>query len=116
MITREQILINKVTTALPIVVYPERTILGKLRENFKDDTINLKTELEVHSIIDHGKEGGLVCEIRTKGLDTKQAEMVFLCSITHFRVKRGESFYKELEKYRLKRLRQLKRESKNRFF
>jgi len=116
MITRAQLLINKVKAELPIIVYPERGELAKLRENFKDDTINLKTELEIHSMVDLGTEGGIGCEIRTKDLDTTTAEMVFLCSITHFRIKRGQPYYQELEKYRKKRIRKLQRQNKNRFF
>ena len=116
MVTRAQLLINKVKADLPIIVYPEREVLGKLRENFKEDTINLKTELEIHSMVNLGTEGGICCEIRTKGLDTTTAKVVFLSSITHFRIKRGQPYYQELEKYRKKRIRKLQRQNKNRFF
>ena len=116
MMTKEQVLINKVQPILPILVYPEREILPKLQENFDDDTIGLKTELEIHNVHDMMEEGGLVCEIRTKGLDAKKAETVFLCSITHFKVKRGEPYYQELEKYRIKRIKKLAKQNKNRFY
>ena len=112
MITRAQILINKVKAELPIIVYPERGELAKLRENFKDDTINLKTELEIHSMVNLGTEGGICCEIRTKGLDPTTLEVVYLSSITHFRMKRGQPYYQELEKYRTKRIRKLKRQNR----
>ncbi len=116
MVTREQILINKVLPNLPIIVYPEREILPKLRENFEDESIGLKTKLEVHSMIDMREEGGIICEIRTIGLDTEKAKQVFLCSITHFKVKRGEPFYEDLEKYRIKRIRRLTQQNRNRFY
>ncbi len=116
MITREQRLIDKVRPALPIIVYPEREILGKLRENFNDDSISLKTPLEIHSMVDLGVTGGIGCEIRTRGLDTEKAKAVFLSSITHFKIKRGQPCYQELEKYRMKRIRKLSRQNRNRFF
>lgn len=116
MITREQILINKVTPNLPIIVYPEKEILGKLRENFTDESISQNTELEIHSMLFAGDMGGITCEIRTLNLDTEKQETVFLCSLTHFRVKRGQSYYEELEKYRIKRIRKLQRQNKSPFF
>ncbi len=67
-------------------------------------------------MLDMGSEGGVVCEIRTKGLDTKKAETNLLCSITHLKVKRGESYYQELEKYRIKRIKRLAKQNKNRFY
>ena len=115
MITREQVLINKVKDFIPILVYPEKEILPKLRETFNDKSINLKTELEIHAMFDAREEGGITCEIRVKGLEEEKAPAVFLCSITHFKVKRGEPFYLELEKYRLKRIRRLTRQYKNRY-
>ncbi len=114
MLKREQILINQVSPNLPIIVYPEREILLKLREYF-DESIDLKTELEVHSMLDTGEEAGIACEIRTKGLDTKKAKAVFLCSLTHIRIKKGEPNYRDLEKYRIKRIRKLTRQNRNRF-
>ncbi len=116
MITREQILINKVVPSLPIIVYPEREILPKLRENFEDESIDLKSELEIHAMLDMREEGGIICEIRTKGLDTEKAKAVFLCSITHFKIKRGEPFYQDLEKYRIKRIKRLTRQNRNKFY
>ncbi len=47
MITREQLLIKKVEPVLPIIVFPERTVLTKKRENFEDASMDLKTELEI---------------------------------------------------------------------
>ncbi len=116
MITREQILINKVTPELPIIVYPEREVLGKLRENFNDDSISLRTALEIHSMVDLGVTGGIGCEIRTKDWNTEKAKAVFLSSITHLKVKKGQPYYQELEKYRMKRIRKLNRQNRNRFF
>lgn len=115
MIRKEQILIKKVEPVLPIIVFPERAILAKLRENFEGASIDLKTELEIHALHDLGEEGGLTCEIRPKGLDAEEVKTVFLCSITHFKVKRGEPFYQDLEKYRLKRIRRLAQQNRNRF-
>ena len=69
MLTREQIIINRVEPKLPILVFPERGILPKLRENFEDNSIGLKTELEIHKMFDAREEGGLTCEIRPKGND-----------------------------------------------
>ena len=112
MVTREQIIIQKTESSLPISVFPERTILPKLRENFKDDSINLKTEFEIHKMYDMKEEGGITCEIIPKGLKSDDLELVFLCSITHFKVKRGEPFFQELEKYRIKRIRRLARQNR----
>ena len=109
-------LINKVTPDLPITVYPEREILGKIRENFSDESINKKTELEIHSMVFTGDMGGITCEIRTPNLEVEKSETVFLCSITHLRIKRGEPHYQELEKYRIKRIRKLQRQNRNPFF
>lgn len=116
MISKETKLMQKVQPEFPISVYPEKDILPKLHENFEDESISLKTELEIHAMYDMGVEGGLTCEIRTKGLDTQAAKTVFLCSITHFRIKRGEPFYHDLEKYQLKRIRKLARQNRNRRF
>lgn len=116
MITREQILINKVTDKLPIIVYPGNEILAKLRENFKTDSISIKTELEIHSMISTGEMGGITCEIRLPNMRIEDTETVFLCSITHFNVKRGESFYQELEKYRIKRIRKLTKQNNSLFY
>ena len=113
MITREQILINKVTEELPIIVFPENEILEKLRENFHDKLISRKTELEVHAMFFVGDMGGITCEIRLPNMEIEEAEKVFLCSITHFKVKKGESYYQELEKYRIKRIRKLKKQDRN---
>lgn len=116
MIRREQILINKVSPDLPIIVYPGKEILEKLRETFKEEPISQKTELEIHSMLYAGDMGGITCEIRTLNLDTEKQEKVFLCSLTHFRVKRGQPHFQELEKYRIKRIKRLQRQSKNPFF
>ncbi len=116
MLTREQILINKVTPKLPIKVYPEETILTKLREHFEDESISKRSEFEVPKIYDMREEGGLTCEIRPLGVADEELEKVFLCSITHFRVKRNEPYYQELEKYRLKRIRTLARQQRRGFY
>ena len=112
--TREEKIIHKVESSLPIIVFPEREILTKLKGDFEDESINLKTELEVHKIYDMRNEGGLTCEVRPKGLKSEDMKSVFLCSITHFRVKRGEPFFQELEKYRIKRIRALNRQNRRR--
>ncbi len=112
MITREQAIINQVETSLPISIFPERDILPKLREHFKDDSINLNTPFEIHKLLDMREGGGITCEIIPKGLTSEDLETTFLCSITHFRVKRGEPFFSELEKYRIKRIRRLSRQNR----
>ena len=114
--TREQILIKRVSPDLPIIVYPEKAILPMLKENFQDESINLKTEMEIHQLFDAREEGGITCELRRKGHQDENLDQAFLCSITHFRLKRGEPHYPELEKYRIKRIRWLQRQNKNRFF
>lgn len=116
MITREQIIINKVTPTLPITVFPGKEILSKLREILNDESIDLRTELEIHAIYDGKEEGGVTCEIRKKGINGEESESVFLCSVTHLKLKRGEPNYEILEKYRIKRIRMLKKQHKNRFF
>ncbi len=115
-IRKEQILIDKVKPDLPISIYPEREILAKLREHFEDATITKSTLFEIHEMTYMGDEGGIVCEIRTPTMNTEEAKAVFLCSITHFRIKRGEPYYSELEKYRLKRIRRLARQNRRRPF
>lgn len=109
MLTREQIIIQKTEPILPIIVFPERGILPKLRENFEDKEINLRTEFEIHKMYDMREEGGITCELRPKGMKSEEIKSVFLCSITHFKIKRGEPFYKEIEKYRIKRIRKITR-------
>lgn len=110
--TREQIIIQKLEPNLPIIVFPEREVLSMLRENFEDEEINLKTEFEVHKLYDMREEGGITCELRPKGMKSEEAKVDFLCSITHFKVKRGEPHFKEIEKYRMKRIRRLSRQNK----
>ncbi len=112
MISREQSIINKVESSLPISIFPERDILPKLREHFEDDSINLNTPFEIHKLFDMREGGGITCEIKTKGSTDEDTATVFLCSITHFRVKRGEPFFSELEKYRIKRIRRLSRQNR----
>lgn len=115
--SKEQKLIDLVEPDLPITVYPEREILPKLKEVFKDESITLKSEFEFHSLTFYGEAGGITAEVRSPNVSAEEQENVFLCSITHFRIKRGEPHYKELEKYRLKRVRKLLRASKrNRFY
>lgn len=97
---------------LPIVVYPSREILEKLRENFQDNSIDQSTELEIHSLVYIGDAGGVVGELRTKSWDTKKAKAAFLASVTHCRVKKGEPHYWELEKYRVKRIRRIGRQNR----
>ena len=116
MTTREQIIINRVIPTLPITVFPGKEILSKLREILNDKSIGLQTELEIHAIYDGKEEGGITCEIRKKGLDAEESESVFLCSITHLKIKKGESNYEILEKYRIKRIRRLKKQNRNSFF
>ena len=114
---KEQLIIDKVKPDLPIKAYPGREVLGKLRETFEDDSINLKTEFEIHSMVYFGDEGGITCEICPVGLDKATAKAAFLSSITHFRIKKGEPHYLELEKYRIKRIRKLARQNKgNRYW
>ncbi len=109
-------LIQQVKADLPIIVFPEREILGKLKESYKDLNITLKSEFEIHSIDYLGDEGGIACEVRPKNLSQEDAKCDFLVSITHFRVKVGEPHFRELEKYRMKRIKRLAREhKKNRF-
>lgn len=83
-----------------------------LRDNFKDQEIGLKTEFEIHKTYDMREEGGITCELRPKGMKSEEVESVFICSITHFKVKRGEPYFKEIEKYRMKRIRRLSRQNK----
>lgn len=116
MISKEQFLIQKTSCNLPIKVYPEREILAKLREHFEDQSINLKSEFEIHSMSDLKDSGGIVCEIRPKEINEENLETTFLCSITHFKIKKGEHNYQELEKYRIKRIRKLARENKNKYY
>lgn len=114
---KEQIIIDKVKPDLPIKVYPEKEILAKLRENFEDESISKGTIFEIHSMYYMGDEGGITCEIQIPNMDVENAKAVFLCSITHFRIKKGEPHYAALEKYRIKRIRKLARQQKrNRFF
>ena len=114
---KEQIIINKVKSDLPIKVYPEKEILDKLREHFENNAIIKSTILEIHSMFYMGDEGGITCEIRTPNMNTEAAKAVFLCSITHFRIKKGEPHFAILEKYRTKRIRRLSRQqNRNRFF
>lgn len=107
MITKEQKIINALEGQFPIKVYPEIAILVKLRETFEAFEIKPNTILEIHRMIDLGNEGGIGCDIRPIGLEGKDVKTAFLCSITHFRVKTGEPFYEELEKYRIKRIKKL---------
>lgn len=114
MLTREQIIIQKAEESLPITVFPERSILPLLKENFQDDSFTLSTEFEIHQFHDMKDKGGITCEIRPKGMEEDESCIVFLCSITHFKVKKGEPFQKELENYRIKRIRRLGRENRRR--
>lgn len=112
MLTREQIIIQKAELKLPIIAFPEREILPKLRENFEDKEIGLRTEFEIHKMYDMREEGGITCELRPIGMNSEEVKSVFLCSITHFKIKRGEPFYKEIEKYRMKRIRRISRQNR----
>lgn len=108
--TKEQIIIDKVSPDLPITVFPNQKLEKKLREHFEDETINYDSELEVHSLQDMGEMGGIVGEIRTPGMDTKKSKGPFLCSITHFKIKKGEPHYTELMNYIAKRTGKLRKE------
>lgn len=112
MLTREQIIIQRAESKLPIIAFPEREILPKLRENFEDEEINLRSEFEIHKMYDLREEGGITCEFRPKGMKSEEVKSVFLCSITHFKIKRGEPLYKEIEKYRMKRIRRIARQNR----
>ncbi len=118
MLQNEQALINKVKDDLPIKVFPTGKVLPKLREAFPNVKINTKTELEIHSMVNMGVEGGIVCEIRKEGVDVSEMKTAFLSSITHFKIKRGEPHFSELEKYRTTRNRSLMRQNRprGRFF
>ena len=61
---------------------------------------------------DMKEEGGITCEVRPKGMKSEEVKSNFLCYITHFKVKRGEPLFKELEKYRIKRIRRLTRQNR----
>jgi hypothetical protein len=113
MITKEQKIINALAGQFPIKVYPEREILAKLREVFDEFEIKPNTLLEIHSMVDLREEGGIGCDIRPIGMAAEDVKTAMLCSITHFRIKIGEPFYEELEKYRAKRIRKLA--AQNRF-
>ena len=113
MITKEQKIIDALAGQFPIKIYPERGILGKLREVFDEFDIKPNTLLEVHSMVDLREEGGIGCDIRPIGLAAEDVKTAFLCSITHVRIKIGEPLYEELEKYRLKRIKKLA--AQNRF-
>jgi len=115
--TKERLIINKIMPDLPILAYPEREVLPKMRDHFMDTIITLKTELEIHEMLDMGDAGGIVCEIKIPGAASSMEESTFLVSITHLKIKRGEPHYLELEEYRQKRIRKLMRQDrKNRFF
>ncbi|MEM1324298.1 MAG: hypothetical protein AAGI23_00010 [Bacteroidota bacterium] len=113
--SRQEILIEKVKPDLPIIVYPERQILPKLKENFQDDSITLETEMVVDDLLDMKNEGGIVCSLRPSHIPAEKSRVAFLCSLTHFKVKKGEPHYKELETYRLKRSKRLARQNRRRF-
>lgn len=115
MIRREQIIIDKISPDLPIYVFPLRKILPKLREVFEDDNIDTKTELQIHSMVYMGDEGGIVCEIQKEEIPVEEMKQTMLCSITHFRVKKGESHYLALEKYRIKRTKRLAKQSRRKW-
>ncbi len=111
MITKEQKIINLVQNDLPIKVLPDRPILAKMREVYPNSNITLDTVFEIHSMLDHGNEGGIVCEVCPLGLDRKTVETALLCSLTHIRIKVGEKHFTVLEKYRQDRIRDLKRQN-----
>ena len=112
---RQQLLIEQVKPDLPIIVYPERSILNRLKQEFKDDSFTLKTELVVDHLLDMMDEGGIVCAIRPKHIPPEEVKVAFICSLTHFKVKKGEPHYKELEIYRIKRSKRLARKNRRRF-
>lgn len=111
MITKEQKIIDLVSDKLPIKVFPERAVLGKLRESFPNIEVKLDTIFEIHRMIDGGNEGGILCDICPLDFDIKNAQTAFLCSITHLRVKVGEPHFTELEKYRKDRTKKLQKQN-----
>ncbi len=55
------------------------------------------------------EQGGITCELRPKGM---KSESNIFCSITHVKIKRGEPFFKEIERYRMKRIRRISRQNR----
>ena len=109
---KEEIINQRSHPVYPIVAYSGRTLLPKLREIFKDLSWTVKTELEIWSMYDSEDGGGLVYEVRPKGIKEGELDSVVVCSVTHLKIKKGEPLHARIEKYRKRRMRQLARENR----
>ena len=107
-----QQLIDLASPNLPIKVFPGREVLPALRQQYPKMEISLLTEFEIHSMVNSGETGGILCEVVAPDLNKKKAETVVLCSLTHLRIKKGEPHYAEIIRYQVKRVKKLKRQNR----
>lgn len=110
---RAQILIDKATPDLPIYGTPGREILSAIREAFLDETIDTKTDFKIHKFLFLGETGGIGCELRRPEDNADLVTRPFVCSLTHFKIKRGEPHFAELGKYQQKRIQRLKKQGRS---
>ena len=105
-------LIQLMQPDLPIKAFPGKGLLPALRGKYPGVEITTDTELEIHSVVNMGIEGGVCCEITPSGFDRKKAKEVVLCSITHLRIKRGEPHLAQIVRYQVKRVKKLQRQNR----
>lgn len=95
-------LIEEMEAHLPIPVYPSRELCQLLRDKGKD--INLKTKLEITTVLDSGDAGGIMCSI------IEENSEVYVVSLTHLRTKSDHPLHYRISSYRKKRIRKLARQ------
>jgi hypothetical protein len=112
MITKEQKIISKLEQHLPFKIYPEHTILAKLREEYSQVEIKKETLLIVYNVHDMGNTGGISCAIRPLNVKEEDDKSAFICSITHLKLIPNQPLYAELQKYKVERLKKLEKENR----
>ena len=90
-------LIRDMKTHLPIPVYPTAQLSENLREHGK--TLCPQEEAHVHSVIDMGDTGGIVCELVWAG----GGKDPVLVSLTHLRIDDSHPLAARIKTYQSRR-------------
>ncbi len=98
------LLMERIRAALPMRAHVGRDVLGTLRR--ETPKASLSHRCDITEIRYAGDEGGILC---TLDFDDHASKAVYIVSITHVTVERRNPLWRDIERYRKRRVKRLRR-------
>jgi hypothetical protein len=99
-----QSLMERMSTAVPMPAHVGRDVLQTLSRESPEAT--LCHQCNVTEVRYAGDEGGILC---TLDFDDQASKAAFIVSITHVRFERRNPLWRDIEKYKKRRIKRLRR-------